>query len=499
MIDPKKIEKLSDSQLLKLYTLAKLKQTEQAQNNLLDFARAIYPEFSNNWFHNKLYSIVDYFAKGKLKKLIITVPPQHGKSFCSTIFLPSYMFGINPNVKIAIGSYSATQARKFNRLIQRNIDTKGYLRIFPETKLNNSNVVTVSSSYLRNSEEFEIVNHSGSLKAVGRGGALTGNQVDVMIMDDLYKDYMEGNSPVIRENVIDWYTTVVRTRLHNNSQQLIVFTRWHEDDLIGYLEKTDNVQVLNDSVDLDNFNPDTWLKINFEAIKTTQPNSVDPRTVGEALFPERHSIEKLTGDKLNDIEKFECLYQGNPTSASGRLYSQFQTYTQLPQLNVIKCYTDTADTGSDFMLSLVYGVGQDGKIYVIDMLYTQEPCEITEAACASLLIRNNINESTIESNNGGRSFRRNVERLYKDLGGKKTVFKDFTQTQNKESRIISNQATVNRDVILPADCHVRFTQFYENLIKYKRMFKSNTDDAIPDVLSAIVEQENKPKLGRFMG
>lgn len=103
--------------------------------------------------------------------------------------------------------------------------------------MNESNVVTVSDNYLRNSEEFEIVNKKGGLKAVGRGGALTGNAVDVMIMDDIYKDYAESNSPIIREAAWDWYTTVVKTRLHNDSQELIVFTRWHEDDLIGRLEK----------------------------------------------------------------------------------------------------------------------------------------------------------------------------------------------------------------------------------------------------------------------
>ena len=144
------------------------------------------------------------------------------------------------NSKIAVASYNTTFARKFNRDIQRIIDTKDYHSIFPETYLSSSKVVDVSSNFLRNTEEFEIVDHKGSLKAIGRGGALTGNSVDIMIMDDLYKDYAEGNSPIIRDAVWDWYTTVVKTRLHNDSQELIVFTRWNEDDLIGRLEKKEN-------------------------------------------------------------------------------------------------------------------------------------------------------------------------------------------------------------------------------------------------------------------
>lgn len=484
------LNKLSNAKLLQILELQKSIKIDKAKTNLYDFGKYIYPNFSENLFHKIYYEILDLFAKGKIKKLIVSVPPQHGKSTGSTILLPPFIFGLNPNKKIAITSYSSTQARKFNRLVQRTIDTIEYHNIFPKTLLNSSNVVTVSESYLRNSEEFEICGYSGGLKAVGRGGALTGNAVDIAIMDDLYKDYMEGNSPVIRENVIDWYSTVVRTRLHNDSQQLIVFTRWHEQDLIGYLEKEDTVINLTDEIDIYNFPKNAWLKINFEAIKSTIPTKTDPREIGEALYPERHNIEKLLEDKKNDIEKFECLYQGNPTSASGRLYQIFQTYDTLPQVKKIKAYTDCADTGTDFMLTVIYGIGIDNKYYLIDLLYTDESAEKTEKECALLHLRNDVNESVFESNAGGRAYRRNVERIYKELNGRKTVFKDFTQTKNKESRIISNSATVNRDIILPYDYKHRFPLFFENLTGFKKLFKSNKDDAIPDVLTAIIEQNN---------
>ena len=101
------------------------------------------------------------------------MPPQHGKSEGSTRRLPAYLLGKNPDRKVVVSSYNATFARKFNRDIQRIIDDKEYYKLFPETVLNQSNVVAISDSWLRNSEEFEIVNNKGSLKAVGRGGALT--------------------------------------------------------------------------------------------------------------------------------------------------------------------------------------------------------------------------------------------------------------------------------------------------------------------------------------
>ena len=155
------------------------------------------------------------------------MPPQHGKSEGSTRRLPSYVLGRKPDTKIAVVSYNAPKARKFNREIQRVIDSPEYHEIFPDTCLNSSNVTTVAGAWLRNADEFEIVGRRGSVKTVGVGGPLTGEPVDMLIMDDIYKDAKSAWSPVVREAIEDWYDTVAETRLYNDSQQLIVFTRWH--------------------------------------------------------------------------------------------------------------------------------------------------------------------------------------------------------------------------------------------------------------------------------
>lgn len=118
--------------------------------------------------------------------------------------------------------------------------------------------------YIRTTEEFEIVDHRGSVKTVGVGGALTGEPVDVLIMDDIYKDAKTAWSPVVRESVSDWYDTVAETRLHNESQQLMVFTRWHEDDLAGQLLRTQGVYDAKE-------NPDGWVVCVYKAIKEGAP------------------------------------------------------------------------------------------------------------------------------------------------------------------------------------------------------------------------------------
>lgn len=458
------------------------------------FAKAVFPLLHYTPFHVQYYRVLHAFAVGKIKRLIVTVPPQHGKSQGSTRLLPAYMLGMNPDLRIAIASYSDTFAKKFNRDIQRIIDTPEYRAIFPETTLNGSNVATESPpAYLRNSSEFEIVGHQGSLKAVGRGGGLTGNPVDIMILDDLYKDAMEGNSPTIRDAAWEWYTSVVRTRLHNASQELIVFTRWHEDDLIGRLEKTERVYTISDFSEIDNLptGQDVWAKINFEAIKTDAPTAIDPRAMNTPLWAERHSLESLQAKRKLDPHTFECLYQGHPAAREGFLYSGFKTYDALPAPTDIvsrSAYVDTADTGEDYLCAVAYVRDREDNCYVVDVVYTQAGMEETEQAVANMLMRNDIRQALVESNNGGRGFARNVQRL-----AQRVRVEWFHQSGNKESRILTNAPTVQQSILFPSDWAIRWTEFYEHLTTFKRLFRANVHDDAPDAITGIAEREIRPQ------
>src|SRR5690606_16696316 len=168
-----------------------------------------------------------------------------------------------PKTKICVCSYSATLAESFNRDIQRIIDDIPYHDVFPETVLNESNVTTdAHGAYLRNSEIFETVGFRGFVKTVGVGGSLTGTPIDVGIIDDPFKDREEAMSTRIRDKVWSWYTDVFRTRLHNESQELVIMTRWDQDDLAGRILKREN----------------DWEVVTFQAIKERDIPG-DPRNI----------------------------------------------------------------------------------------------------------------------------------------------------------------------------------------------------------------------------
>lgn len=431
-----------------------------------------------------------------------TFIPTHN-SEGSSRKLPAFMLGLNPDTKICIGSYAATIARDFNRDVQRIIDTPKYREIFPKTFLNGSNVVTMANTYLRNSDVIEMVGHKGSLRVVGRGGALTSKTVDVMIMDDVYKDYSEGNSPIVRNAAWKWYTTVVKKRLHNKSQELIVFTRWHEEDLIGKIEKGGEKIIDIKSWDsIKNIPDGAWVRINFEALKTGEPNEIDPREPGAALWESMHSRAKLERERALDPIQFQCLDQGNPGSAEGRLYrNPFRTYVDKSEWGTFVRsgnYTDVADEGDDFTFSACYDVYKSGNeawneqkkrfepvLYALitDMVFTQENTEVTAVTVPEMINRCGTQKAWIESNNGGAGFEKLIRKKIK------AISEPFYQGANKESRIITNSASVNAQIIMPLGWEERFPKIHEHVTGFLRDFPANEHDDPEDGLTGIYEKE----------
>ncbi|MBR6759739.1 MAG: phage terminase large subunit [Alistipes sp.] len=448
-----------------------------------EFAMKVYPFLELQEFHRVYFRLLEYFAQGKIRRLMVSMPPQHGKSMGASTLLPAYMLGREPDMRIAIASYSSSLANKFNRRVQRILESKEYADTFPDTRIKQGGK---PPQYLRTADEVEIIGHDGGLLSVGREGSLTGNRVDCFILDDLYKDAMEAYSPLVRENCWEWYTSVVKTRMHNNSRELIVFTRWHEEDLIGVLRQRESVCDIRSWAELDNIDPDTWVALNFEALMTAEPSEIDSRKVGEALWPERQSAKLLESKRRLDAIRFESMYQGRPSSRGGLLYGQgFKEWDTLPKDIITHAnYTDTADMGDDYLCSLCYAVDKAGVIYITDAVYSREPMEVTEQEVADMLKRSKVRMALIESNNGGRGFARAVRRL-----APKVKVEWFHQSGNKEARILSNSATAQHMIRFPRGWMQRWGELYTHLTTYRREYHSNRWHDAADVITGIVERE----------
>ncbi len=445
------------------------------KNDFKSFIKYTKNDYSLQWFHKQICEKIQCFENKEIKKLMIFMPPQYGKSEISTRRYPAWTLGNNPNQKIGVVSYNATIGAKFGKDIQRIMTDKNYRYLFPEINLN----IEGNDGYLKNKAEFEIPNYKGSVVSIGVGGALTSRQIDKLIIDDIYKDSQNAWSSTIRQNVWEWYNTTAETRLHNDSQILIVFTRWHQDDLAGKLLKEE---------------PNQWTVIKYPALKTDEFIENDIRKIGEALWEDRHSKEKLINIKSKNPMIFANLFQQEPMPQIGLLYTNLKTYNLdiKNEIGEVKIYCDVADTGKDYLCSIAYKV-INNQAFILDVIYTQKSVEYTEIMLVEQCIKFDVVEAVIESNNGGRVFGRNVEKLLNEKNYYKTQIVPHHQSKNKMARILSNQSSVQRNVFFPKNWQINFPIFYDHVNKFTKAGTNQTDDCV-DTLTGIVEElENTSK------
>jgi phage terminase large subunit-like protein len=294
-----------EDKIKRLYKLQQMELRQEAPTNFASFLKYTIPKYHLKWFHRVIAEYCQMLYEGRIKNLMVFIAPQHGKSEIVSRNFPAWALGCNPNLKIIGCSYSSILADGFSTSIQRTINNEKYQTIFSETTLNGTNGRYVRG-YKRNEDYFDILDYRGFYKAVGVGGSLTGTPADIAIIDDPVKDAMEAYSQNQREKVWDWYTSVLMTRLHNESRQLFIMTRWHEDDLAGRILK---------------YEPQNWTVLKIPAIRETldDGNDFDPRQVGEPLWPERHSLERLLAAKSRSAKVFSALYQQSPTIEGGNI------------------------------------------------------------------------------------------------------------------------------------------------------------------------------------
>ena len=465
-------------------------QRRKARRTFHDFLAYVNPKYQMLWYHRTIADYCQLLFEGVVPKLMITCPPQHGKSEIVSRLFPAWALGVDPDLKMVGCSYSATLAGSFNRAIQRVIGGDEYKTLFPDTFLNDERLAKYRG-YQCNAEMFECVGHGGYYKSVGVGGSLTGTPADIAIIDDPVKDAMEANSPVVRDATWDWYVSVLSTRLHNASKQMLVMTRWSNDDLAG--------RILN--------SPDgkNWKVINIPAICTLEDDGEfhSGRKVGDALWPERHSIEKLNTEREKDPNGFNCLYQGDPASAEGRLYHEFKTWVDKKDWGTYVrsgAYLDVADSGTDDTTLFTYDIyraptgiyNEQTNRYepLLFALITDIESNPANTDVMGIRVPMVINKQVpavqnvwCESNSGGRTFGSDVS---KKIRAHVTF---FHQSANKESRIITNAPFVNEQIIMPFGWETRYPGMYYKLTHYLSVFKANAHDDGPDVITGIYEKE----------
>ncbi|WP_270227500.1 phage terminase large subunit [Coprococcus aceti] len=446
---------------------------ELSRREFWQYCKLTSPDFYSNdraFLHDLADKLQWFVEDAEQQIMVVNMPPRHGKSRTATKFV-QWLFGkYGIDKKVMTGSYNETLSGTFAKAVRDVIaekPTEGILTygdIFPGTKIKYGEAAAQKWS-LEGSQQANYL-------ATSPTGTATGFGCNIMIIDDLIKNSEEAYNESVLQKQIDWFNNTMLSRTENDFKIIIIMTRWSTKDLAGYvLANYDNV-----------------VHINYKAVQD------DGIMLCEAILS--YKDYKIKTKNMNkDIVLAN--YQQEPIDVKGRLYSHIKTYTDIPRdskgnnlFKYILNYTDTADTGSDYLCSICYGM-YESTYYILDVLYTKEPMEVTEPATAQMLTNNNVGNALIESNNGGRGFSRNVIRELKALGNTHTKIQWFFQSKNKTSRILSNSTGVMQNVLFPVNWEDRWPDFAEAIRKYQKEGKNAHDDA-PDALTGVYEND-KPK------
>ena len=406
------------------------------------------------------------FIESDDEVLIVNEPPRHGKSRTAGL-LVEWVLGKDQSQKIMTGSYNETLSTMFSKNVRNDIqEVKAdqnkvvFSDVFPGVRIKQGdgamNLWSLDGGY-------------NNYLATSPTGTATGFGASLLIIDDLIKNAEEANNELIKEKHWSWFTDTMLSRLEECGKIIIIMTRWASDDLAGRA--------------LQHFK-EAGAKIRHICMKAL----INPET-HEMLCPEVLSYKSYQGKiKAMGADVASANYQQEPIDLKGKLYTAFKTYSgALPQFKEIRNYTDTADTGDDYLCSINYGVTFANEAYILDVLYTKAPMEDTEPATAKMLYNGQVNVARIESNNGGRGFARNVKRiLEQELGSNYTTIKWFTQSSNKDARIYSNSSWVMQHIYYPEDWRNRWPEYHDAMNKYQREGKNKHDDA-PDATTGIAE------------
>lgn len=342
----------------------------RARDNFWLYRRYMNPEMRIGWFQRSICSELQKFYTafyfGERPVLIIQAPPQHGKSTIIVDFV-SWIIGRHPMLRTIYASFSDRLGVRANKTLVRTMESAKWPRVFPEVVI--PPIGSIGTT--RNAMLFEILGPKGptggSFRNTTVRGSVTGESLDLGVIDDPLKGRLEANSPAFRDGAWDWLTDDFFTRFSEFAALLFILTRWHVDDPAGrMLEYAPNTKVLSYPA----------IAIERNAENPSAPG--DEREVGEALFPEHKSIEFLLKRKeIMTEDSWEALYQQSPFVRTGGMFpiDRFELIERAPaREDVVSAvrYWDKAGTkdgeGAETSGTLMYRL-KNGRYAIVDVTH----------------------------------------------------------------------------------------------------------------------------------
>lgn len=282
------------------------------RRRLIEFAKEFHPRYQAGWVHvdicRRLEKFMEDVAAGKSPRLMILMPPRHGKSKLASVLFPAWMFGHHPEFEVIACAYAISLPLEFSNEVKNILSTDRYKTLFPFTRMDDKR---------QGIEAWKLKSETGigagGYVAAGVGGPINGKGAHVLIIDDPIKNAEEASNPDYLRKVMEWYDSTAYTRLAPNGGVLLIMTWWSDLDPAGVLQERGREDPEADQFEV----------VKYPAVATEDEEF---RLKGEALHPERWPIERL--DKIKrtqggDKGRFwNALYQQNPVPGEGAMFTK---------------------------------------------------------------------------------------------------------------------------------------------------------------------------------
>lgn len=361
-----------DAETLRYRAALRLKQALDARTDFLTFVKHTLPDpedyddpiatrYKVEAHHRLLAEALQEVAEGKCLRLIISMPPQHGKSELASRRFPAWYMGKYPFRNLMHGTYNQDFADVFGDEVRNIIEQSEYRQVFPKVEFRKGS----------RAKDHMVTTDGGKLTFLGRGGSGTGKPADLFLIDDPIKDSKEAESATIRNDVWEWFTKVAFTRCHVLSAIVIIMTRWHEDDLVGRLTDPTNA-FYNEEV------AKQYTVINIPAeIDNEALAKALGKKVGDALWEERFPLEHLRTARLMNPIGYSALYMGRPTPPEGAFYKRdmfigYNSITALPKNLRYYGTTDLAvspEKNRDKSVILNWGLDENDELWLLPDIF----------------------------------------------------------------------------------------------------------------------------------
>jgi len=327
----------------------------ESRNSLIRFTEYTNPDYQVVGHHRKICEALEAVERGELDRLMIFMPPRHGKSELASRRFPAWFLGRNPGKQIIAASYNSDLSSDFGREVRNIVADPLYANVFDTTLAADSKAANRWHT-----------GAGGSYVSAGVGTAITGRGAHVALLDDPIKDRQEADSELVRNTVWKWYTSTLYTRLMPRGAIVLIQTRWHDDDLAGRLLNAER--------------GDRWEVLELPALDD-----------GQALWPEWYPLEALERIRAAIGERdWSALYQQRPQPDEGTYFQRnwFKWYDTPPEQLRQYGASDYAvtDGGGDYTEHGIFGVDPAEDIYVLDWWNGQAAAdEWIDAKCDLIL------------------------------------------------------------------------------------------------------------------